>query len=254
MKKTILFWILAIVITLISAFYQRVTGPTYPLSGKVNFDGKEISYKLERSLETVKNYLVEIETGDEAISGILFWRKFNSGNDFTAVPMTGSKKLSAGLPVQKRLEKLDYYVQLSKYNKTIILPKEKIVTIRFKDPVPIWILIPHIFAMFFAMMLSTRTGLEFFNKEPKLDKLALWTIVILFIGGFLLGFAMNGFAFGEVWGGWPFGNDVTDNKTQIAFLVWLIAFFMIKKNMSARPTALIAAIVMLVVYMIPHSV
>jgi len=254
MKRTILFWILAIVITLISAFYQRLTGPTYPLSGKIIFDGKGISYKLERSQETVKNYLVEIETGDETISGILFWRKLNSGNDFTAVPMTGSQKLSAELPVQKRLEKLDYYVQLSKNNKTIILPKEKIVTIRFKDPVPIYILIPHIFAMFFAMMLSTRTGLEFFNKEPRLDKLALWTIIVLFIGGFPLGFAMNGFAFGEMWGGWPFGHDVTDNKTQIAFIVWLIAFYMIKKNKNAKLAALLAAIILLAVYMIPHSV
>ncbi len=254
MKRTMLFWIVAIVITLISAFYQRVTGPSYPLSGKINFDGKEISYKLERSQESVKNYLVEIETGDETISGILFWRKFNSGNNFTAIPMTGSKKLSAELPVQKRLEKLDYYVQLSKNDKTIILPNEKNITIRFKDPVPIWVLIPHIFAMFFAMMLSTRTGLEFFNKEPKLNKLELWTVVFLFIGGFLIGFAMNVFAFGEVWGGWPFGRDVTDNKTQIAFIAWLIAFYLIKKNKNATLAALLAAIIMIAVYMIPHSV
>lgn len=254
MKKTTLFWILAFLSTVASAVYQRVTGPLYPISGKINFDGKEISYKLERSQETVKNYQIEIETGDEAISGILYWKKYNSGNNFTAVPMTGDKKLSAELPVQKRLEKLDYYVQLSKNDETIILPKEKIITIRFKDPVPIYILIPHIFAMFFAMMLSTRTGLEFFNKEPKIDKLAFWTVVSLFIGGFLLGFAMNGFAFGEVWGGWPFGHDVTDNKTQIAFIAWLIAFYFVKKNKNAKLAVLLAAIIMIAVYMIPHSV
>lgn len=254
MKKTILFWIIAVVSTLVFAVYQRVTGPSYPLSGKINFDSKDISYKLERSQESVKNYLIEIETGDETINGILFWRKFNSGNDFTAIPMTGGKKLSAELPAQKRLEKLDYYIQLSKGDKAIILPKEKIITIRFKDPVSILVLVPHIFAMFFAMMLSTRTGLEFFNKEPKLDKLSLWTIVILFIGGFPLGFAMNGLAFGEMWGGWPFGNDVTDNKTQIAFMAWLIAFYFIKKNKNTKLAALLAAIILLAVYLIPHSV
>lgn len=254
MKRTILFWIIAIVSTLVFAVYQRVTGPTYPLSGKINFDGKEIAYKLERSQETIKNYLIEIETGDETIRGILLWRKFNSGNDFTAIPMTGSKKLSAELPVQKRLEKLDYYIQLSNDDKTAILPKEKIVTIRFKDPVPISVLIPHISAMFFAMMLSTRTGLEFFNKEPQFNKLTIWTLIILFIGGFPLGFAMNGFAFGEMWGGWPFGHDVTDNKTQIAFIAWLIAFYFIKKKKNAKLAALLAAIIMFAVYMIPHSV
>ena len=254
MKRTTLFWILAVVITIVSAVYQRVTGPTYPLSGKVVLEGKEISYKLERSRESTEDYVIRIDTGDPFVTGVLYWKKFNTDDEYRAVPMNGNKVLRADLPAQKRLEKLDYYIILSKQNAMVTIPKEKIVTIRFKDPVPIWILVPHIFAMFFAMMLSTRTGLEFFNNEPKLEKLSLWTIIILFIGGFPLGFAMNGFAFGEMWGGWPFGNDVTDNKTQIAFLVWLIAFLLIKKNKYPKLAALIAAIVMLVVYLIPHSV
>jgi hypothetical protein len=254
MNRTIIFWILAFFITIASAVYQRVTGPTYPLSGSVKLDGKEIQYKLERSQESVKDYRIEIETNDESITGILFWRKFQSVEEFTQVQMTGGKKISADLPAQERLKKLDYYIQLTKGNNTVILPNEKLVTIRFKDPVPISILIPHIIAMFLAMFLSTRTGLEFFNKEPKLEKLALWTIIVLFIGGFLLGFAMNGYAFGEMWGGWPFGSDVTDNKTQIAFIGWLFAFYMIKKNKNGKLFALLAALLTLVVYMIPHSV
>lgn len=254
MKKTILFWILAIVITLVSAIYQRVTGPTYSLSGKVNLVGKEIAYKLERSVESTTNYLIKIETNDPSVEGVLYWRKFNTSGVYTAVQMKGDNILEAELPAQKRLEKLDYYITLSKQNSIIIIPNEKLVTIRFKDPVPTWVLIPHIFAMFFAMLLSTRTGLEFFNKEPRLDKLTLWTIIILFIGGFPLGFAMNGFAFGEMWGGWPFGNDVTDNKTQVAFIAWLIAYYFIKKNKNIKLAALLAAIIMLAVYLIPHSV
>lgn len=254
MKSSTLFWILAFAITIISAVYQRVTGPTWPLSGKVMLDGNEISYKLERSYETTGDYTIRINTNDPMVTGVLFWKKFNSSDEYSDIPMNGNKILRADLPVQRRLEKLDYYISLSKHNSTVIIPNEKNVTLRFKDPVPIWILIPHIFAMFFAMLLSTRTGLEFFNKEPNLEKLSLWTIIILFIGGFSLGFAMNGFAFGEVWGGWPFGNDVTDNKTQFAFLVWLIAFFLIRKNKNPKLAALIAAIIMLVVYMIPHSI
>ena len=253
MKRTILFWIIAIVITLVSAIYQRVTGPTYPLSGKANLDGKEIAYKLERSVESVSNYVIKIETNDPSIQGTLYWKKFNTTDEYTAVPMTGSNILEGELPVQKKLEKLDYYIILSKQNTIVTIPNEKLVTIRFKDPVPIWILIPHIFAMFFAMLLSTRTGLEFFNKEPRLEKLTLWTIIVLFIGGFALGFAMNGYAFGEVWGGWPFGNDVTDNKTQIAFIAWLIAFYFIKKGKNAKLAVLIASVILLAIYMIPHS-
>lgn len=254
MKKTVLFWILAIIITIASAVYQRVTGPTYPLSGSVQFEGKTIKYKLERSHSSSSNYEIEITTGDASVRGVLNWRKFNSEEDFTAVEMSGIDTLKAELPAQERLQKLEYFIKLFKGDATTDIPGNKPIVIRFKDDVPAWILIPHVFFMFFAMLLSTRTGFEFFNKETNFVKLATWTIIALFLGGFLLGFAMNGIAFGEVWGGWPFGNDVTDNKTQIAFIAWLIAFYLIKKNIKPKLAALLAAIILLVVYMIPHSV
>ncbi|PKL81497.1 MAG: hypothetical protein CVV24_14950 [Ignavibacteriae bacterium HGW-Ignavibacteriae-3] len=254
MKRTTLFWIIAIVITLLSAFYQRVTGPSYPFSGKTVLDGKEISYRLDRSHESTFDCKIRITTDDPQVIGVLYWKKFNTNDEYTAVQMNGSRVLYADLPAQKRLEKLEYYITLTKRGTTVTIPNEKSITIRFKDHVPIWILIPHIFAMFFAMTLSTRTGLEFFNKEPKIEKLTLWTIIVLFIGGFPLGFAMNELAFGEMWGGWPFGNDVTDNKTQVAFIVWLIAFYLIKKNKKPALWVLIAALVLIAVYTIPHSV
>ncbi len=254
MKKTILFWVIAFILTIASAFYQRITGPTYSLSGKVNFDGKEIPFKLERSHSSSSNYLVELKTGDAEIKGTIFYRKFNTLEEFTSVEMTGKETLSAELPAQPPLGKLEYFIQLTKADRSIEIPGEKAVPIRFKGDVPIWVLIPHVIAMFMAMMFSTRAGLEFFNKEPKLEKLTLWTIVILFIGGFPLGFAMNYLAFGEMWGGWPFGNDATDNKTQVAFIAWLFAFYMIKKNKNPKLFALLAAIILLAAYMIPHSV
>ncbi len=254
MKKQITFWSLAFLITIASAVYQRITGPTYPLTGEISIDGKLIKYKLERSHSTTENYLIKIETSDSSIKGKLFWRTFNSIGQFNSVEMSSGKTLQAELPKQQRLEKLEYYIELYKDNSSVKIPAaNRTVVIRFKDDVPAVILVPHIIAMFLAMMLSTRTGLEFFSKEPKLNKLSLWTVIVLFIGGFPLGFAMNGFAFGDVWGGWPFGNDVTDNKTQAAFIVWLAAFYMVRKNKNPKLAVLIAALVMLIVYMIPHS-
>ncbi|MFA3783912.1 hypothetical protein ABRY23_12700 [Melioribacteraceae bacterium 4301-Me] len=253
MSKQTYLWVLAILITIASAVYQRITGPTYPLTGGVLIDGHEIKYRLERSYSTSSNYLIKINTGESEIKGNLFWRKYKSNSKFNSIQMKGNKVLSAELPRQKRLEKLEYYIELYKDNKTIKIPKDNLVIIRFKDDVPALILIPHIIVMFLAMMFSTRAGLEFFNKEPKLNRFSFWTVITLFIGGFPLGFAMNGFAFGEIWGGWPFGTDVTDNKTQIAFITWLLAFFMVKKNMRSKYAVLAAAIVMLIVYMIPHS-
>jgi hypothetical protein len=60
------------------------------------------------------------------------------------------------------------------------------------------------------------------------------------------------FAFGDLWTGVPFGWDLTDNKTLIAVLFWLIAVIMNRKK--ERPVYMVlAAVVLLVVFSIPHS-
>ncbi len=50
-NKTILFWIIAIVITLSSAIFQRMTGPTKPYRGQVELGESSISYRLIRTYD-----------------------------------------------------------------------------------------------------------------------------------------------------------------------------------------------------------
>lgn len=252
--RRIILWILAFLITAGSAVYQRVTGPTYPKKGEVQLAGKKIKYKLERSHVSNSNYLVEIETNDPQIQGELYWRPYQNKGEFNSVKMTGDKILRAELPARKPLEKWEYFVRLSKGSEEVTLPGPNVLVIRFKGDVPLWVLIPHIIAMFGAMLLSTRTALEVFNKPAKFYKLTLWTLGFLFVGGFLLGFAMNWFAFGDMWGGFPIGNDVTDNKTLVAFVGWLVTYYFVKNNLKPGLFAGLAALLMLIVYMIPHSV
>ena len=47
--KNLSLWLLAFIITISSAAYQRMTGPTYPLRGQVSLDESVIKYKLARS-------------------------------------------------------------------------------------------------------------------------------------------------------------------------------------------------------------
>ncbi len=50
----------------------------------------------------------------------------------------------------------------------------------------------------------------------------------------------------------PFGWDLTDNKTLIALIFWILAVVMNKRDDKPFYTIL-AAIVLLVVFSIPHS-
>ncbi|MCX7798254.1 MAG: hypothetical protein N2249_06500 [Melioribacter sp.] len=252
--KSFLFWCLALIITISSAVYQRYTGPTYPIKGKITFEGKLIYYRFERSYSSNKNYLLEIRVNEKDIEGILFWRRYKFDKDFNIVLMKNENGLKAELPKQPPAGKLEYFVEIRKGNKKIFLPEGNTVVIRFKGDVPNFILISHIFVMFLSMLFSTRAAFEYFNQKPNLKFYTLATIITLFIGGFILGPIMQYYAFGQWWTGFPFGFDLTDNKTLIAMIGWLFAFYKMKKSGNPKRWVLFAALLMLIVYLIPHSI
>jgi hypothetical protein len=146
-----------------------------------------------------------------------------------------------------------YRIILQKENDIIKLPSNEEVVIRFKGNVSIYILIPHIIFIFGAMLLSTRTGLEYFNKMKNLKLYTILTIMFIIIGGFILGPIVQKYAFGEFWTGFPFGHDLTDNKILIAFIFWLVAIFAVFRSKRPGKYIIIASVVTLIIFLIPHS-
>jgi hypothetical protein len=255
MKQSALLWILAILLTVLTAYYQRVTGPTYPLSGKVMLNGRTISYKLDRSHPGPANAPVTVKTNDAEVQGVVYWKRYKTDDDWTRVPMRFEDgSLVAELPHQPSAGKLVYRIELQQAGQRVGIPAGDPIVIRFRGDTPMAVFIPHLLAMFGAMLLSTRTGLEYFRNEPKLKRLTYWTLGFLFVGGFILGPTMQYYAFNAWWTGWPVGTDLTDNKTAAAFIAWVIAAIALYKAKNPKRWALGAAIVLLVVYLIPHSV
>ncbi len=254
MKRNTLFWILAFIITIFSAVYQRVTGPTYPLKGKVNFEKKIINYKLERSHSTNYPYRISINVNDHDIIGNVYWKRYKTNDEWQVINMRNDNgSLVAEIPPQPAAGKIQYRVELFYDGKSILIPQEESIILRFKDEVPALILIPHIIFIFLSMVFSTRAGLEYFSKERDYKKLVFWTIAFLILGGFIFGPLVQYYAFGKLWTGFPFGFDLTDNKTLIALLGWLFAVYKMKKSGNYDKWILIAALIMFLVFLIPHS-
>lgn len=255
MKRSVLFWIVAVVITLISLVYQRITGPTYPVSGKVLLNGKTIPYKLSHSHPGDSNAPVEIKTEDQSVSGVVSWKRYKTDDPWTQVPMVYSEgTLKAELPHQPVAGKLLYTVELQQGGERVSVSGAEPIVIRFRGDVPIWIIAPHVFSMFCAFLFSARGGLEYFSKEPKFKRFMFPTLGFLVLGGFILGPLMQHYSFNVWWTGWPNGTDLTDNKTAIAFLGWVIALIAMTKAKNPKQWVLAASILTLVVYLIPHSV
>ncbi len=254
MKRNTLLWILAFVITIFSAYYQRITGPTYPITGKITFAKSEFKYKLERSHSSSTNYKIQLAVPDEKVTGNVYWKRFKTDDEWAVVKMVrDGDKLVAEIPPQPPAGKIEYRVELFFDSNSILIPEERSVVLRFKGDVPSLILIPHIIFIFISMVFSVRSGLEYFNSNKNYNRLVSFTILFLIIGGFIFGPLVQYYAFGEWWTGFPFGIDLTDNKTLIALIFWLFAYYKMKRNENFEKWILIAAIVMLVVFLIPHS-
>jgi hypothetical protein len=78
MKKSVLLWIIAFVLTVLTAAYQRMTGPTYPISGEVKIENKIVKYSLDRSHGGEDDHLLKIKTDDPNIYGMIFWKRFKT--------------------------------------------------------------------------------------------------------------------------------------------------------------------------------
>ena len=252
--KKVLLWILAFLITAGSAVYQRMTGPTYPISGEVKFDDRLIEYKLDRTHGGEGDHPIEITVEDESISGELVWKRYKTNDEWTSVELIREdKKLIASLPHQPPAGKLAYHIILNHGKETVTLPANGEVIIRFKGDVPVHFLIPHIIFIFGAMLLSTRSGLEYFNKGKKFKTLTILTFIFVIIGGFILGPIIQYYAFGAFWTGFPFGHDLTDNKILVGFIGWLLALIAIYKFKSPKKWIVFASILMFIIFLIPHS-
>jgi hypothetical protein len=252
MKKALL-WFLAVVITLASAYYQRTTGPTYPVSGSVEVDGTEIRFELPRSAETVADAEVAVAAAPQAIEGYLTYKRFKTADAWTQVLLTrDGERLVGSLPKQPAAGKLEYQVVLVSRQKETPLTAAPLV-IRFKDPVPAFLLVPHILIMFLGMLFSTRAGLAALDKQANPRTFVLWAFWLQLAGGFILGPLVQKFAFGVLWSGIPLGFDLTDNKTLISFLFWVAALIAGRKGRPARGWVLAAAVVNLAIYLVPHS-
>ena len=252
-------WILAVVIMFSAADFQERTGPTKEFKGSFPFAGEDCSFELVRSGNTDADAPVVVPDPGGGLTGRVVFKRYPTDDPFTPLPMESvAGDLQALLPAQLAAGKLEYYVELESAEGTVRIPEEDTLIIRFKDPVPIGVLVPHIIFMFIALLVGVRTAVGAAFYPVGLPKLAWTTLGLMTVGGMILGPIVQKYAFGAFWTGWPFGYDLTDNKTLIMWIVWVGVVLVLAKRPSpkdwlARGAILVAAAVMMTVYLIPHS-
>ena len=246
MKKSV-YWILAVVITLALSIYQRMTGPTYPKRVNVELTGVAYQVKLPRS-GVQHDETVRLKGVPQSAEAQLHYRRYPTSDDYTTVDFAWQEgEWQAALPVQPVAGKLQYYITVA--GKDYL--KDEPIVIRFRNDVPAYILIPHILLMFGAMLLAVYTLLLVVTHKPYSRWLKA-TVATLFVGGFIFGPLVQHAAFGPWWTGFPYGTDLTDNKTLLSFLFFVAALVTLRWKYNRWVVAL-AVLLMIAIFSIPHS-
>jgi hypothetical protein len=256
----VVIWLLAFLMMASAVIYQRLTGPTHPKRGTFDSAGESHRYRLIRSENTTTAARVRVPAADGVEEASVLWRRYPTEDALAPIPMTrDGADLVADLPIQPAAGKIEYRVEVRTADGVQSLPAaDDTVILRYKDPVPGGVLIPHIVLMFTAVFFGIRTGLTALLARSGMRWSAWTALGAMTIGGLVLGPIVQNYAFGAYWTGWPFGGDLTDNKVAFMWIAWVIActtigFKPLKREIVGRVVVVAATIVMTGVYLIPHS-
>lgn len=248
--KNYILWGAAVVITLSAAVFQRLTGPTHPKSIAVTLSNSSIKSKLPRSGTTGKVTPIILPL-PASTNATLYYKRYKTTDKYSAITFSPKEdKLVALLPEMPPAAKLQYYIKIRDNSQTVF--QSEPVVLRYKGKVPAWALIPHILLMFGAMLYSNVAGISALYRSKSHKRYGVATLLLLLAGGLIFGPIVQHYAFGQAWSGFPVGYDLTDNKTLIAFVFWLFAVILNRKKNIPIAT-LVAALVTLAIYVIPHS-
>lgn len=254
-------WVLAVVLMLCAAIYQRRTGPTHDMRGSFEAAGQSHGYRLLRSEVTTTDARIALPDPGNCDYGWLWYKRYATDDRFSPLQLQSEEdELAAYLPAQPAAGKLEYYLTVGCSDGDVRVPAEDAdnVIIRFRGDVPAYVLLPHILLMFFSVLIGIRTGLAALFSPRGMRTMAWVTLTGMTVGGMILGPVVQKYAFGALWTGFPFGYDLTDNKMLIMWLVWLAACAVVgfKPKDSEKASCMavaMATLVMIAVYLIPHS-
>ena len=265
--------IVAVVIVLALFVLSRITGPNFKYRVETAGPGFTLSHKAPRTSEGTGPARLDLEITGDASSITALNLLGHPANDparkdvlppaTITGPAGGPRVYRFEVPFHPFATKYLYVFQARLQSGQLVQLDHKgnPMMVRFRGEVPPFTLGLHILGMFggfLLMVLGAFATVDFLRgrgqARPVL-RLGGWGWLVFAVGGLPLGFLMNWYAFRVIWEAWPFGADVTDNKTQIALAVYGLSLlaFLWKKSRAAAWLVLLGTGVAFAVFIIPHS-
>ncbi len=251
--KVLPFLIIAFILTLAFVVYMRMAGPNHPHRFRVAFSDTEYKLKLPKTATTDTPLELRFHLANDQVDARVYYRLYPGERPWQMIPMEREgADLLAYLPVLPTAGKYAYFVEFEHDGNVQTVRKDDPMVVRYNHPVPDAILLAHVLSMVVASFMGIMVLLLTIRRHRAFRKYTLLTFAFLTLGGMILGPIVQKYAFGEYWTGFPFGMDLTDNKTLIVWIAFLYAVIRNWKKEQPLP-ALIASILFIAINLIPHS-
>jgi hypothetical protein len=279
------FWkiVIAVVFTLLMLVFARSTTAVRSVHKTINQQGILIDHHTVP--KQVGDEIPVISARVEGASEVKLVYKIGADGQYQTAAMTPDPEetnvYQASIPLNPKGVKAWYYLEAVAPRESgeviVTLPEKnqgqiEPIKLKFEGEVPAYIVISHVLCIFgaiFCSVLALFSVVDLGKGKRTLRqslKFPIWTLALLFLGFVPFGIAMNYFAFGVTWEAFPFGWDVTDNKSQIMMAFWLVTLILVKGTLSGKGESknlvsdraysalvVISFVATMIILAIPHS-
>jgi len=264
-------YLIALILTVVLLVVARTMSTRHDETFKAESSGVTLAHETVTE-DFGQGPKLEISSSETAKVRAIVLYSETAGGPYQSLEMESRQGgFTATLPVMEKGKKWFYHIEVYKDNiKLATFPPERDQFIKFKGHISSIILIPHILLMFgtiFFGLMAVFTSIDVARGKGDARRSVIFlllTFTCAFIGGIPLGIAVSQQTFGgSGWGGWPLGDDVTDTKTEVLLLFWLVTILLSMRALSGRKMAIphgaysflviLSFVVTFVTFLIPHS-
>jgi len=252
MKQNLILWIAAIIITFLAGYINSLASEDYPVSGTIGIRGQKVSYIFYKRYSSKNPYNVIVRSDAENISGVVEWRKAGSDSFKTIQMRSEGTNLHATFPEFQPLTIIEYRIKISDGDKIYTLPSETPVHLKFYGFVPASISVLYFISLFGGLLLSIRTGLEFFREQSRIGLFSIITLIFFFVYTLAIHPIKTTFELNILNRRVPFITELFDLQSVIFLLVWIAGMIISFKAAKPKLSLMIISVITLLVYLFVH--
>ncbi len=257
MKQSIILWIAAGIITLLAGYTQSITSPLYPINGTIKLNkGYEASFSFDKAFSGKGNYPILIATNQDKLSGLLEWRIQSDTAKWNSVELKRNNgALTAAIPHQKALTKVEFRVTLKDGDKNVAVPQTPNgqavnVPLQFLGFVPPEISQFYYITLFAGILLAIRTGLEVFRDKPRIKMYTIFTLISFFSFTLIFSTVKKGCELGVI-GGTKIAplQDLFPSAPILLFAAWIAALILVFNTRRSKMWAIVSSIATIIIFL-----